>query len=141
MAKKLGAPIALGVVTIFAIILLTGGGNENQELIKNTFSIDAVYFENLESSDENYIEIRFEDKSKKTNAVILEVLGMEESFQRTYLNSEFVEKIDFPTTPKYGWEIHPVTFLIDHEEYGKVSIKTEIRPEGENPAPIIYGKP
>ncbi|MDX1441588.1 MAG: hypothetical protein R3237_03940 [Nitrosopumilaceae archaeon] len=141
MAKKLGAPIALGVVTIFAIILLTGGGNENQELIKNTFSIDAVYFENLESSDENYIEIRFEDKSKKTNAVILEVLGMEESFQRTYLNSEFVEKIEFPTTPKYGWEIHPVTFLIDHEEYGKVSLKTEIRPEGENPAPIIYGKP
>ncbi len=140
MAKKLGAPIALGVVTIFALLLLTSG-DQNEDQLKSTFSIEAVYFENQESVDENHIQISFADKSEKTNAVILEVLGMEESFQRTYLDSEFVETIDFPTPPKYGWEIHPVTLLIDHEEYGKVSIKTEIRPAGESPAPIIYGKP
>ncbi|NIM26548.1 MAG: hypothetical protein GTN97_03135 [Nitrosopumilaceae archaeon] len=140
MAKKLGAPIALGVVTIFALLLLTSG-DQNEDQLKSTFSIEAVYFENQESVDENHIQIRFADKSEKTNAVILEVLGMEESFQRTYLDSEFVETIDFPIPPKYGWEVHPVTLLIDHEEYGKVSIKTEIRPAGESPAPIIYGKP
>lgn len=141
MAKKLGAPIALGVVTIFAILLLTNGGNQNEEVLKSTFYVDAIYVENSESSNSNYIQIAFEDKSQKTNAVVLEVLGMEESFQKTYLESEFVETIMFPAPPKYGWEIHPVTLLIDHEELGKVSIKTEIRPEGETSAPIIYGKP
>lgn len=141
MAKKLGAPIALGVVTIFAILLLTNGGNQNEEVLKSTFYVDAIYVENSESSNSNYIQIAFEDKSQKTNAVVLEVLGMEESFQKTYLESEFVETIMFPAPPKYGWEIHPVTLLIDHEELGKVSIKTEIRPEGETSSPIIYGKP
>ena len=140
MAKKLGAPIALGVVTIFALLLLTSG-NQDEDHLKSTFSIEAVYYEKQDSADVNYIQISFADNSEKTDAVILEVLGMEESFQRTYLESEFVETIDFPTPPKYGWEIHPVTLLIDHEEYGKVSIKTEIRPAGENPAPIIYGNP
>ena len=141
MARKLGAPIALGVVTVLAIVLLTSDGNQDEEILKTTFSIDATYYEQSESSDDNYIEITFKDKSEKTNAVVLEVLGMEESFQKTYLDSAFVETIQFSSTPKYGWEIHPITLQIDHDELGKVSIKTEIRPEGESPAPIIYGKP
>lgn len=146
MAKKLGAPIALGVVTILAILLITGPNNEDTEIFKSTFLIQAKYFEkpinsNLEDNG-SYIEINFKDKSEKTKAVVLEVLGMEESFQKTFLDTtEFVEIISFPNPPKYGWEIHPVTFLIDHEEFGKISIKTEIRPSEEPPAPIIYGRP
>ena len=140
MAKKLGAPIALGVVTVLAILLLTSSDGDD-EVLKSTFSINAVYFPNSENNQEGYIQINFKDKSEKTNAVILEVLGMEESFQKTILSPEFEEIISFPTPPKYGWEIHPVTLLIDHEELGKVSIKTEIRPSGEDAAPIIYGKP
>jgi hypothetical protein len=136
MAKKLGAPIALGVFTVLAILLLTGTGNDDKEILKSTFSIEAVYFD---ESNDGYIQIIFKDKSEKTNAVVLEVLGMDESFQKTFVSSEFTEVISFPTPPKYGWEIHPVTLLIDHEELGKVSIKTEIRPYGEPPAPIIYG--
>ncbi len=144
MAKKLGAPIALGVITILAILLITGNNNGDQEILRSTFSIEAVYFDQSNSdiaSGDAYIQITFKDKSEKTNAVVLEVLGMEESFQKTFVNSEFVEIILFPTTPKYGWEIHPVTLQIDHEELGKVSLKTEIRPYGEPPAPIIYGNP
>ena len=139
MAKKFGAPIALGVVTVLAILLLTGTDNPNKEIFKSTFSVESVYFDN---SGDGYIQINFKDNFEKTKAVVLEVLGMEESFQKTYLeSSEFTEIISFPTPPKYGWEIHPVTFLIDHEELGKVSLKTEIRPFGEPPAPIIYGNP
>ncbi|MBA4461224.1 MAG: hypothetical protein H2B00_01780 [Nitrosopumilaceae archaeon] len=140
MAKKLGAPIALGVVTVLAILLITGSDSDD-EMLKSTFSINAVYFSSTENNEDGYIQINFKDKSEKTNAVILEVLGMEESFQKTILTSEFEEIISFPTPPKYGWEIHPVTLLIDHEDLGKVSIKTEIRPSGEPVAPIIYGKP
>ena len=139
MAKKLGAPIALGVVTVLAILLLTGTGNEDKEILKSTFSIEAVYFD---ESDDGYIQIIFKDKSEKSKAVVLEVLGMDESFQKTFVDSSnFTEIILFPTPPKYGWEIHPITLLIDHEELGKVSLKTEIRPYGEASAPIIYGNP
>jgi hypothetical protein len=138
MAKKLGAPIALGVVTVLAILVLTGTSNDDKEILKSTFSIEAVYFD---ESGDGYIQIIFKDKSEKTNAVVLEVLGMTESFQKTFVSSEFTEVISFPTPPKYGWEIHPVTLLIDHEELGKVSIKTEIRPYGEPSATVIYGNP
>lgn len=141
MARKLGAPIALGLVTVLAILLLTGSNNTDEEMLKSTFSVSAVYFPSTAGLDNGYIQIDFQDKSDKTNAVILEVLGMEESFQKTYLSSEFEEKISFPNPPKYGWEIHPVTLIIDHEDLGRVSIKTEIRPSGEPSAPIIYGKP
>jgi len=142
---KLGAAIALVSVTALAILFLSGTGNDDKEILKSTFSIEAVYFDesnsdNLDSGD-GYIQITFKDKSEKTNAVVLEVLGMEKSFQKTFVYSEFVEIISFPTTPKYGWKIHPVTLLIDHEELGKVSLKTEIRPYGEPSAPIIYGNP
>ena len=145
MAKKLGAPIALGVITVLAILLITGNGNDNKEILKSTFSIEAVYYDDINSADvkdgDGYIQIIFKDKSGKTKAVILEVLGMETSFQKTFVDSEFNEVILFPIPPKYGWEIHPVTLLIDHEELGKVSLKTEIRPFGEPPAPVIYGNP
>ncbi len=141
MAKKLGAPITLGVVTVLAILFLTGTGNEDKEILKSTFLIEAVYFDENNDTNDAYIQITFKDKSEKTNAVVLEVLGMETSFQKTFVDSEFVEIISFPTTPKYGWEIHPVTLQIDHQELGQVSLKTEIRPYGEPPAQIIYGNP
>jgi len=145
MAKKLGAPIALGVFTVLAILFLTGTGSDDKGVLKSTFSIQAIYFGEATNpeikSGDGYVQIIFKDNSKKTNAVVLEVLGMETSFQKTFVDSsEFIEIISFPTTPKYGWEIHPVTLLVDHEELGKVSLKTEIRPYGEPPAPIIYGK-
>ena len=146
MAKKLGAPIALGVITILAILLITGTGNKDTEILKSSFSIEAIYFDETTNDEiqpgDGYIQIDFKDKTEKTNGVVLEVLGMETSFQKTFLDSsEFEERISFPTSPKYGWEIHPVTLVIDHEEFGKVSIKTEIRPNGEPAAHIIYGKP
>ena len=142
---KLGAAIALVSVTALAILFLTGTGNDNKEILKSTFTIQAVYFDEGNSDDlddgDGYIQITFKDKSEKTNAVVLEVLGMEKSFQKTFVDSEFVEIISFPTTPKYGWEIHPVTLLIDHEELGRISLKTEIRPYGQPSASIIYGNP
>ena len=141
MARKLGATITLGVVTVLAILFLTGTGNDDKEILKSTFSIEAVYFDENNDTNDAYIQITFKDNSEKTNAVVLEVLGMEKSFQKTFVNSEFVEIISFPSTPKYGWEIHPVTLQIDHQELGQVSLKTEIRPVGEPPAPIIYGNP
>ena len=142
MAKKLGAPIALGVITVLAILLITGNNDDNK-ILESTFTIDAVYFESKNTNlDDGYIQITFKDNTLKTKAIVLEVLGMDESFQKTFLDSsEFVEIIPFPSPPKYGWAIHPVTLLIDHDDLGKISLKTEVRPFDEPPAPIIYGHP
>jgi hypothetical protein len=103
--------------------------------LEQTFEISATYFEN-----NSYAEIKFHDKSGKTKYVILEILGMPESFHKEYDAQQFKERIAFTAPPKYGWHSVPVTFFINHENYGNVGIKTEIRPVGEIPAKIIFSK-
>ena len=40
--------------------------------------------------------------------------------------------------PQYGWEIHPVTLVVEHEEFGKIGMKTEVHSENEPSKPIIF---
>jgi len=134
MAKKIIPAISIGVITLLALLFLSGS-NPNKDIIESTFDIDATYY------DAGYVEISYHDKSEKTNYVVLEILGMDESFQKTLSGSKFIETVPFPTVPKYGWQVHPVTFLIDHQKLGKVSLKTEIHPYGKPAPPIIYGNP
>ncbi len=98
-----------------------------------TFVFDAVYYEH-----EQIIEITFQDKSKKTSFVILEILGMKESFQKTFTDIEFIESVPFNGPPQYGWEAHPVTLVVEHEEFGKIGMKTEVHSENEPSKPIIF---
>ena len=135
MAKKLGPPILLGVITVLALYFLTGGGTDDKDELRQTFEIEAIYF------DSSHIEISFLDKSEKTSSVVMEILGMEETFQKTYSDSEFVEIVPFPITPKYGWEIHPIVLEIEHEEFGHIQLKTEVHPFGEPVPPVIYSRP
>ena len=135
MARKLGAPIALGVITVLAILFLTGGGTDDKDILRQTFQVEAVYY------DSGHVEISYFDKSDKTNSVIMEILGMEESFQKTFSDSEFIEIVPFPNEPKYGWPIHPVVFEIEHEELGHIQLKTEIHSLDESNPPVIYSRP
>ena len=135
MARKLGAPIVLGVVTVLAIIFLTGGATDDKDILRQTFQVEAIYY------DSGHVEISYFDKSDKTNSVIMEILGMEESFQKTYSDSEFIEIVPFPNEPKYGWAIHPIVFEVEHEELGHIQLKTEIHPLDEPVPPIIYSRP
>ena len=132
MAKKLGAPIALGVLTIMALVFLTGGGNDDKEILRQTLQVNAVYYES------GHVEISFFDKSEKTTSVVMEILGMDESFQKEFVGFEFIEIVPFPNVPKYGWEIHPVVLEVEHEEFGHVQIKTEIHLLDEPAPPVIY---
>ncbi|MFB5608518.1 MAG: hypothetical protein ACE5RG_10520, partial [Candidatus Nitrosomaritimum yanchengensis] len=61
MAKKLGAPIALGVVTVLAILLLTSSNNVDEDILKSTCSINAVYFPSTGDLNDGYIQINFQD--------------------------------------------------------------------------------
>jgi hypothetical protein len=135
MAKKLGPPIFLGVFTIIAIIFLTGGASDDKDVLRQTFDVEAIYY------DTGHVEVSFFDNSDKTTNVVLEILGMDETFQKTFSDSEFIEIIPFPNEPKYGWAIHPIVLEIDHEELGHIQIKTEIHPMGEPAPPIIYSSP
>ena len=94
MAKKLGPPIFLGVFTVLAIVFLTGGATDDKDPLRENFQLEAIYY------DAGYVEISYLDKSDKTNSVILEILGMETSFQKSFTNSEFIEIIEFPNKPE-----------------------------------------
>lgn len=134
MAKKIIPLISIIVITVLGLFFIFDSGS-NHDVLKSTFEIDATYY------DEGYVEISYLDKTSKTNYVVLEVLGMDKSFQKTLSGSKFVETVPFPILPKHGWQVHPVTFLIDHHDLGKVSLKTEIHSFGEDAPPIIYGSP
>ena len=135
MAKKLGPPLVLGVFTIMTLVFLTGGATDDKDPLRENFKINAIYY------DAGYVEVSYVDKSDKTNSVTLEILGMETSFQKTFSDSEFIEIIQFPNVPKYGWEVHPVVLEIEHEEFGHVQLKTEIH-ELNSPTPnTIYSTP
>ena len=135
MARKILSVVSLGIITVFALVFLAGGGTDDKDILRQTFQIDAVYY------DSGHVEISYFDKSGKTNSVVMEILGMEESFQKTFSNSEFIEIVPFPNIPKYGWPIHPVVLEINHKEFGHIQLKTEIHPLGEPVPPVIYSRP
>jgi len=135
MARKIVPVISLSIITVLAIIFLTGGGTDDKDVLRQTFQIEAIYY------DSGHVEISYFDKSAKTNSVVMEILGMDESFQKTFSESEFIEIVPFPNLPKYGWPIHPVILEIDHEELGHIQLKTEIHPLDEPIPPVIYSRP
>jgi hypothetical protein len=135
MAKKLGPPLVLGIFTILALVFLTGGATDDKDPLRENFKINAIYY------DAGYVEVSYLDKSDKTNSVTLEILGMETSFQKTFSDSEFIEIIQFPNVPKYGWEIHPIVMEIEHDEFGHVQLKTEIHELNSPPPNTIYSTP
>jgi hypothetical protein len=135
MAKKLGPPIVLGLVTVLAILFLTGNGTDDKDILRQTFQIDAVYY------DSGYVEISFLDKSEKTTLVVMEILGMDESYQKIFSTSKFIEIVPFPNLPKYGWAIHPIVLEIDHPELGHIQLKTEIHFLDESVPNVIYSRP
>ena len=135
MAKKLGPPIFLGVFTVLAIVLLTGGASDDKDALRQTFQVNAVYY------DTGHVEISFFDKSQKTTHVVMEILGMDESFQKTFSDSEFIEIVPFSNEPKYGWAIHPIVLEIDHLEFGHIQLKTEIHALDQPLPSVIYSRP
>ena len=97
--------------------------------------VDAVY-----EPENNIVKITYSDNSKMTSLVILEILGMEETFHKEFSQQSFVEIVQFDSAPKYGWATMPVTFFLEHEELGFIGLKTEIHPYDEPKPKVIYSK-
>ena len=97
--------------------------------------VDAVY-----EPENNIVKITYSDNSKMTSLVVLEILGMEETFHKKFSDQSFVEIIKFDSVPKYGWATMPVTFFLEHEEFGLVGLKTEIHLNDEPKPKVIYSE-
>jgi len=133
MARKFVPIISVIAISILGILFLFDSSSYNDEQFANTFDVDAIYYD-----DERIVEISFNDNSQKTNSVVLEILGMDETYQKTFSGSNFVVKIVFDSPPKYGWKIHPIILDVEHQEFGTVGIKTEIHSKNEPSPPIIF---
>ena len=130
MARKILPLISLIGISIFGILFLGGAGDDDNEILRETFLVDATYY------DSGYVEISFKDVSERSSNVVMEILGMETTFQKQFQDNEFLEIVPFEKIPKYGWAIHPIVLEIQHEEFGHIQLKTEIHNQNE-PKPII----
>ena len=134
MNKKIIA--AASTIAIIAIVLsVTSNSTLDESIISQTIFVDAVY-----EPKSKIVKITYNDNSEKTNLVTLEILGMEKTFHKEFSQNSFVETIQINSEPKYGWSTTPVVFSINHDEFGKIGLKTEIYEQGESKPRIIYSK-
>ena len=134
MNKKIIA--TLSIITLAVIIFsISSNSALDESIISQTIFVDTVY-----EPENNLVKITYNDNSKKTNLVILEILGMEQTFHKEFSQNSFVETIQINSEPKYGWSTMPVVFSVNHDEFGKIGLKTEIYQMDESKPRIIYSK-
>ena len=124
------------IIAVIAIVLsITSNSAVDESIISQTIFVDTVY-----DPKNKIVKITYNDDSKNTNLVTLEILGMEETFHKEFSRSSFVETVQINSEPKYGWSTIPVVFSINHDEFGMIGLKTEIYEQGESKPRIIYSK-
>ena len=134
MNKKIIATVS--IISLTAIILsISSNSTLDESVISQTIFVDTVY-----EPENNLIKITYNDNSKKTNLVTLEILGMEQTFHKEFSQNSFVEIVQINSEPKYGWSTMPVVFSVNHDEFGKIGLKTEIYQMDESKPRIIYSK-
>ena len=127
---------AASIIAIAAIVIsVTSDPALDESTISQTIFVDAIY-----DPKNKIVKIMYNDNSKKTNLATLEILGMEKTFHKEFSQSSFVETVKINSEPKYGWSTTPVVFSINHDEFGKIGLKTEIYEQGESKPRIIYSK-
>ena len=129
----------IGVASIIAnvaiVMSVTSDSALDESIISQTIFVDAVY-----EPKNKIVRITYNDNSEMTNLITLEILGMEKTFHKEFSQSSFVETVKINFKPKYGWSTTPVVFSINHDEFGKIGLKTEIYEQGESKPRIIYSK-
>ena len=124
------------IIAIAAIVIsVTSDSALDESTISQIIFVDAVY-----EPKNKIVRITYNDNSEMTNLIILKVLGMEKTFHKEFSQSSLVETIEINFEPKYGWSTTPVVFSINHDEFGKIGLKTEIYEQGESKPRIIYSK-
>ena len=134
MNKKIIATISIIALPVI-ILSISSNSTLDESLISQTIFVDTVY-----EPENNLVKITYNDNSKKTNLVTLEILGMEQTFHKEFTQNSFVETIQINSEPKYGWSTMPVVFSVNHDEFGNIGLKTEIYQDDEIKPRIIYSE-
>ena len=134
MNKKIIATISIIALTVI-IFSISSNSALDESIISQTIFVDTVY-----EPENNLVKITYNDNSKKTNLVTLEILGMEQTFHKEFSQNSFVEIIQINSEPKYGWSTMPVVFSVNHDEFGNIGLKTEIYQNDEIKPRIIYSE-
>ena len=128
--------VVASIIAIVSIVMsVTSDSVLDESTISQTIFVDAIY-----DPKNKIVKIMYNDNSKKTNLATLEILGMEKTFHKEFSQSSFVETVKINSEPKYGWSTTPVVFSINHDQFGKIGLKTEIYEQGESKPRIIYSK-
>ena len=164
MSKKIIGIASVSIVSLLAVLIVSENNefetitidlptseipNDAKSEMSQTLLVEAKY-----KPSKGVISIYYEDESKMTEKLIIEIWGLPQTYHKEFEcdigalaeNAEHENvcpdvvsatiKIDSP--PKYGWESIPVVFTVKHKEFGEISIKTEIYETG-NPKPrVIY---
>ena len=131
--KIIGVALIIAIVAI--VMSVTSDSALDDSIISQRIFVDAVY-----EQKNKIVRITYNDNSEMTNLITLEILGMEKTFHKEFSQSSFVETIKINSEPKYGWSTTAVVVSIDHDEFGKIGLKTEIYEQGESKPRIIYSK-
>ncbi len=125
--------ILIATISVSTVIILDPL-SENTDF--SNFTFDAVY-----QKDSNSVSITFVDTNKKSSFVVLEILGMENTFHEEFeiYDSKFTKLVPLDKVPKYGWKTTPVTLKITYDE-SIVYMKTEIHNENQISPVVIFGK-
>ena len=125
--------ILIATISVSTVIILNPL-SENTDF--SNFTFDAVY-----QKDSNSVSITFVDTNEKSSFVVLEILGMENTFHEEFeiYDSKFTKLVPLDKVPKYGWKTTPVTLEITYDEY-VVYMKTEIHDKNQISPVVIFGK-
>ena len=117
--------------------------------IRETLLVEAKY-----KPAKGVISVFYEDKSKMTDKLIIEIWGLPQTYHKEFecdvgllaenakhenVCPDFVSAtIKIGSPPKYGWESIPVVFSVEHKKFGSISIKTEIYETGDPQPRVIF---
>ncbi len=127
LPKKKVILASITTIVVLGIGISISQSIMTQQKYENVFYLDATFHQS-----QKQVEITFSDNTSQTTSVILEILGMETSFQRTFNGNSFTLMVPFDGEPQYGWKVVPITLVVSHPEFGKVGLKTDIHSEGQS---------
>lgn len=135
MNRKITLAVILTII-VFGVGISVVQNAQNSEKYSGIFHLDATFYK-----EKKYVEITFDDSTQKATKITLEIQGMEQSFQKIFTGSNFTIQVPFDDVPKYGWKTMPVTLVVEHPEFGKVGVKTDIHNQNEQASKIIFSEP
>ena len=96
MNKRIIAIISIIALPVI-ILSISSNSTLDESIISQTIFVDTVY-----EPKNNLVKITYNDNSKKTNLVILEILGMEQTFHKEFSQNSFVETIQINSLHQTG---------------------------------------